>query len=122
MPKFEAKSPNLLRNSHFTPKQGKFSPSFPQKLLKSLLSLYFSVTSIGEAPLLAQSAHRTHLFFGDHVISQDTDVANLYFDGVTRDHVAVSSLGAHPEHVARVESRVPAQLLNPGRCIPDLVG
>ena len=122
MPKFEAKSPNLLRNSHFTPKQGKFSPSFPQKLLKSLLSLYFSVTSIGEAPLLAQSAHRTHLFFGDHVISQDTDVANLYFDGVTRDHVAVSSLGAHPEHVARVEGCVPAQLLNPGRRIPDLVG
>jgi hypothetical protein len=30
-------------------------------------------------------------------------------------------LGAHPEHVARVEGRVLTQLLNPGRRIPYLV-
>src|SRR5207344_3596331 len=29
-------------------------------------------------------------------------------------------LGTQGEHVARVESRVPAQFLNPGRRIPDL--
>ena len=66
--------------------------------------------------------HRhTPLFFGNHVISEDADVADLDFDGVARDHVAVSPLGAHPEHVVRVEGRIPAQLLNPSRRIPALV-
>src|SRR5262245_61417379 len=62
------------------------------------------------------------LSLGHHVISEDADVADLDFDDVARDHVAVSPLGAHPEHIAWVEGGVPAQLLNPGRRIPDLVG
>ena len=70
----------------------------------------------------ARRHRRTHLFFGDHVIPEDADVADLDFDDVARNHIAISSLGAHPEHVARVEGRVPAQFLNPGRRIPDLVG
>ena len=70
----------------------------------------------------ARRYHRTHLFFGDHVISEDADVADLDFDSVARGHVTVSSLSTHQEHVTRVEGCVPAQLLNPGRRIPDLVG
>src|SRR5215510_3314586 len=140
---------NSLKISHLNPQKEKFSPTFPQKMPKSLLSLYFFVTSMGEAPPLAQvnhlclqhteplcehafrmfpwlasvkRYHRTHLFFGDHIISEDADVTDLDLDGVARDHVAVSSLGAHPEHIARVEGGVSAQLLNPGRRIPDLIG
>ena len=147
--RFETRSPNLLETSYLTPQKERFSPTFPQKPPKCLLSLYFSVTQ-WERPLCWRSwstcvcnmpSHssehacrmfpwsasvrrddRRHLFFGDHVISEDADVADLDFDGVARDHIAVSSLGAHPEYVARVEGRVPAQLLNPGRRIPDLVG
>jgi hypothetical protein len=50
-----------------------------------------------------------------HIISEPTDAADLDLDDVTRDHVPVGSLRAHPEHVARVERGVPAQFLNPGR-------
>src|SRR5215471_12156111 len=62
------------------------------------------------------------LFFGDHIIPEDADVADLDFDDIARNHVAISPLGTHPEHVARVQGRVPAQFLNPCRRIPDLVG
>ena len=124
-------------------------PNFSTKDVKKVAKPLLSVTSMGEAPLLAQLVHlclqhaeplwehafrmfpwsasarryhRPHLFFGDYVVSEDADVADLDLDGVARDHVAVSSLGTHPEHVARVEGRVSAQLLNPGRRIPDLIG
>src|ERR1043166_4455722 len=116
MPKFEARAPSLLKNACLARQKEKFSPLFPQKLSKSFLSLYFSITSS------ARRYRRAPLFFGDHVISEDADVADLDFNSVAWDHIAVSSLGAHPEHIARVEGRVPAQLLNPGRCIPNLVG
>ena len=44
-----------------------------------------------------------HLCLGHHVISEDADVTDLDFDDVARDHIAVSSLGAHPEYITWVE-------------------
>src|SRR5713101_7623805 len=72
--------------------------------------------------MTAGSSRFGDLFLGSHVISEDADVADLDFDDVARDHVPVGPLRTHPEHVAGIEGRVPAQLLDPGGRIPDLVG
>jgi hypothetical protein len=64
----------------------------------------------------------TGSLFGHHVVSEDANPRDLDFDDIARDHVAVGPLRAHPDHVAWMEGGVPAQLLNPGCGIPDLVG
>ena len=62
------------------------------------------------------------LFLSYHIIPEDADATDLDFDDVARDHVAVRPLSAHPQHVSRVEGRVPAELLDPRRRVPDLIG
>jgi hypothetical protein len=62
------------------------------------------------------------LSLGHYVISEGADATDFDLDDVAWDHISVSPLGAHPEHVTGVERGVPAELLNPGCCVPDLVG
>jgi len=62
------------------------------------------------------------LLLGNHVVSEGSDVTDFHLDGVAREHVAVGSFGAHPQHVAGVQGGVLAKFVDPGSGVPNLVG
>src|SRR6266403_2880508 len=82
-----------------------------------------SAASAGKYEFVTRSgvAIRMGLFLGDDVVAEDADTADLDLDDVARHHVAGGALGAHPEHVAGMERRGLAHLVEPRARVPDLV-